>query len=75
MMCALAKGSGWRSGPFPAVKRGEPLNPKSKDAQNCAAAGYKDRIALFQGPDSVTGDIVLYPVSMYGIRQSEAEVE
>jgi uncharacterized protein len=61
--------------PISCREEGEPLNPKSKDAQNCAAARYKDRIALFEGPDSVTGDIVLYPVSMYGIRQSDAEVE
>lgn len=61
--------------PISCREQGQPLNPKSKDAQSCAAARYKDRIALFEGPDSVTGDIVLYPVSMYSIRQSDAEVE
>ena len=61
--------------PISCREEGELLNPKSKDAQNCAAARYKDRIALFEGPDSVTGDIVLYPVSIYGVRQSNAEVE
>ncbi|MFM1783406.1 MAG: hypothetical protein RIS14_1159 [Pseudomonadota bacterium] len=43
--------------PISCREEGEFLNPKSKDAQNCAAARYKDRIALFEGPDSVTGDI------------------
>jgi len=61
--------------PISCREEGELLNPKSKDAQNCAAARYKDRIALFEGPDSVAGDIVLYPVSIYGVRQSNAEVE
>lgn len=56
-------------------EEGKPLNPKSKDAQNCAAARYKDRIALFEARDSVTGDIPLYPVSSYVIRPSDAEVE
>lgn len=56
-------------------EEGKPLNPKSKNAQDCAVARYKDRIALFEGPDSVTGDIVLYPVSSYAIRPSDAGVE
>lgn len=53
----------------------EPLNPKSKDAQDCAAARYKDRISLLEEQDSVNGDIVLYPVSTYSIRRSNAKVE
>ncbi|MFZ9348426.1 MAG: DUF3298 domain-containing protein, partial [Arenimonas sp.] len=56
-------------------EEGRPLSPRSKNAQDCAAARYKDRIALFEGPDSVTGDIVLYPVSSYTIRPSDAGVE
>jgi uncharacterized protein YecT (DUF1311 family) len=61
--------------PISCREDGESLNPKSKDAQNCAAARYKDRIALFEGPDFVAGDIPLYPVSSYVIRPSDAEVE
>lgn len=57
-------------------RRGDdPLDPKSKDAQDCAQARYKDRISLLEAPNSVAGDIVLYPVSTYAIRRSAAQVE
>jgi uncharacterized protein YecT (DUF1311 family) len=61
--------------PIACREDGKSLNPKSKDAQNCAVALYKDRIALFEGPGFVAGDIPLYPVSSYVIRPSDAGVE
>lgn len=55
--------------------QGAPLNPANKDTQACASTRYKERIALLDGQDSVTGDIPLYPVSTYSIRPSDAGVE
>lgn len=55
--------------------QGAPLNPASKNTQDCAAMRYKDRMALLDGPDYVTGDIPLYPYSTYRIRASDGGVE
>lgn len=55
--------------------QGAPLNPAGKNTRDCAATRYKERIALFEELDAVTGDIPLYPVSTYRIRPSDGGVE